>query len=674
MFSTLVVETLIVATNEVTLEIKFDITETGDPGEGRGGIASTVGVTTIVWGGDLVGVGVRVMDGFVDINAETARVGVAVPELDGVGVDDGEIDAVPVPVTLPVFDKDEVMEGEEPIEILAVGVGVCDPVIVFDADEVPEGVFVDELVPDIVSEPLIVSDGVKEEVVDALPDSDIDAPNENVVVVDCVAELLRLVDVEGVGNGVIVGLTVPELVAVVEEVCVTDDEVVDSALGVIEGEAPDERLAVGEAVIEPDIVEEPLGVPDGEFEGDGVPVGVMLKLNVDEGLFPADGETVPDWEAESPAERVVVGELVGEVLILIVVEEVCELVPDWVWVSEPVPEPVGVCVLDAVPEDDGVGVGVIDELAIDVLVDCNDAVEKSEGFTDDDGSDVYLALRVLRRPVDDAIDDGEETLVPDNDIILLADILGIAEVDFEADALEDKLSGPVACAVPVNIPVINEVDVIKTETDEIVVTETTLDTVDTIEMTGVFVWVIIDDAVICEDTVLEYELIAVTVTKVEAVGIGKEDAVTENWPLDETIILDNAESDKMAEIVYNDDSVFIADEETVILLENDDTELPVDVALVEEEIKDVSDIVITALVLDDATWDFEIFGDAVAEGSAVIIPVVDAQDDALEETIELRDCKALTETAALSDSTTADGKDDGLCVAIAVLEVNDEEV
>ncbi len=130
----------------------------------------------------------------------------------------------------------------------------------------------------------------------------------------------------------------------------------------------------------------------------------------------------------------------------------------------------------------------------------------------------------------------------------------------------------------------------------------------------------------------------------------------------------------MAEIVYNDDSVFIADEETVILLENDDTELPVDVALVEEEIKDVSDIVITALVLDDATWDFEIFGDAVAEGSAVIIPVVDAQDDALEETIELRDCKALTETAALSDSTTADGKDDGLCVAIAVLEVNDEEV
>ncbi len=233
-------------------------------------------------------------DGGFVIDAETTRVGVVVPELDGVGVDDGEVDAVPVPVTLPVFDKDEVMEGVEPIEMLAVGVGVCDPVIVFDADEVPEGVFVDELVPDVVSEPLIVSDGVKEEVVDALPDSDIDAPNESVVVDDCVTELLRLVEVEGVGNGVIVGLTVPELVAVVEEVCVADEEVVDSALGVIEGEAPDERLAVDEGVIEPDIVDEPLGVPDGEFEGDGVPVGVMLKLNVDEGLSPADGVTVPD--------------------------------------------------------------------------------------------------------------------------------------------------------------------------------------------------------------------------------------------------------------------------------------------------------------------------------------------------------------------------------------------
>ena len=108
------------------------------------------------------------------------------------------------------------------------------------------------------------------------------------------------------------------------------------------------------------------------------------------------------------------------------------------------PEPVGVCVLDDVPEDEGVGVGVIDELAIDVPVDCNDKVKKSDGIDDDDGSDVNLALRVLRSPVNDAIDDGDETLVTDNDTKLLADKLGIAEVDFVTDALEEILSGPVA--------------------------------------------------------------------------------------------------------------------------------------------------------------------------------------------------------------------------------------
>ena len=234
------------------------------------------------------------IDEVVVVDAEAVRVGVAVPELLGVGVGDGEVDAVPVPDILPVLDKEEVIEGDEPIEILAVGVGVCDPVIVLEGEEVPEGVFVDEPVPDVESVPLIVIDGVKEEVVDTLPDSEIDAPIEKVVVGDCVAELLKLVEVEGVGNGVIVGLTVPELVAVEEEVGVGEVDGVDSALGVIDGEAPSERLAVDEGVIEPEIVEEPLGVPDGVFEGDRVPVGVMLEDNVDEGLFPADGETVPD--------------------------------------------------------------------------------------------------------------------------------------------------------------------------------------------------------------------------------------------------------------------------------------------------------------------------------------------------------------------------------------------
>ena len=44
-------------------------------------------------------------------------------------------------------------------------------------------------------------------------------------------------------------------------------------------------------------------------------------------------------------------------------------------------------------------------------------------------------------------------------------------------------------------------------------------------------------------------LIAVTVSKVEIVGICEEDAVIDNSPLDEKIILEEAESDKMAEIV-----------------------------------------------------------------------------------------------------------------------------
>ena len=110
------------------------------------------------------------------------------------------------------------------------------------------------------------------------------------------------------------------------------------------------------------------------------------------------------------------------------------------------------------------------------------------------------------------------------------------------------------------------------------------------------------------------------------------------------------------------------------LLENDDTEVPVDVALVEEDIKDVNDMLVTALDVLDTTWDFEIIDEADAEGSAVVIPVIDAHDDTLFETNELRDCKALTDTAALSESTTTDGKDDVLRVAIAVLEANEEEV
>ena len=79
---------------------------------------------------------------------------------------------------------------------------------------------------------------------------------------------LKLVDVEGVGNGVIVGVTVPEIVADEVGVCVGDVEGDDSILEVIDGEAPEERLEVTLAVIEPDNVKEPLGVPVPVFEGD----------------------------------------------------------------------------------------------------------------------------------------------------------------------------------------------------------------------------------------------------------------------------------------------------------------------------------------------------------------------------------------------------------------------
>ena len=157
-----------------------------------------------------------------------------------------------------------------------------------------------------------------------------------------VTDELKLDEVEGVDNGVIVDVTVPEIVADDVCVCVAEGEGLEATLGVIDGEAPFERLSVTFAVIEPDIVEELLGVPVIVFEGDGVPVGVKLELTVEDGLFPADGETVPDCDADSPAERVVVGELEDVGLTLTVVDGVCELVPDCVLVSEPVPEPVGV--------------------------------------------------------------------------------------------------------------------------------------------------------------------------------------------------------------------------------------------------------------------------------------------------------------------------------------------
>ena len=140
-----------------------------------------------------------------------------------------------------------------------------------------------------------------------------------------------------------------------------------------------------------------------------------------------------------------------------------------------------------VPEVDGVEEVVIDELAIDVPVDSNEIVKNFDGIDDYDTSDVNLALRVLRRPVNDAIDDGDKTLVTDNDGKLLADMLRVADEDLVTDALEETLPDTVSCAVTVNFPLIDEVDVIKKERDEIVVPEAVLEMVDDIELTGVFV-------------------------------------------------------------------------------------------------------------------------------------------------------------------------------------------
>ncbi len=102
-----------------------------------------------------------------------------------------------------------------------------------------------------------------------------------------------LIDEEGVDKGVIVEVPVPLIVADEEGVGVGDEEGVDSTLDVIDGEAPDERLAVDEGVIKPDDVEELLNVPDGEFEGDGVPVGVMPALMVVDGVSIAVGLSLP---------------------------------------------------------------------------------------------------------------------------------------------------------------------------------------------------------------------------------------------------------------------------------------------------------------------------------------------------------------------------------------------
>ena len=90
------------------------------------------------------------------------------------------------------------------------------------------------------------------------------AERDGVNVLDTVAKLVPVIVIEFVGDGVLVPLGV----IVDEGVGVGDEEGVENALAVIEGEAPDDKLAVGVIEMEPETVVEPLGVPDTVFEGD----------------------------------------------------------------------------------------------------------------------------------------------------------------------------------------------------------------------------------------------------------------------------------------------------------------------------------------------------------------------------------------------------------------------
>ena len=172
---------------------------------------------------DVDEVGVRVLVLVTDrvdvkIFSEAAREGVTVLVLVPVGVGDEVLLEVRVPVKLPVLERDEVIDGEVPNEVLALGVGVCDPVMVFDGELVLEGVPVEDPVIEEVSVPLLETDGEAEDENDTLSDKEIDAPTEKVDVGDNVEVLLRLIEVEGVIDDVIVGDPVLVIVAVAEGV------------------------------------------------------------------------------------------------------------------------------------------------------------------------------------------------------------------------------------------------------------------------------------------------------------------------------------------------------------------------------------------------------------------------------------------------------------------------
>ena len=159
-----------------------------------------------------------------------------------------------------------------------------------------------------------------------------------------------------------------------------------------------------------------------------------------EGVFPEDGVIVPDCDAESPEESVVVGELEGEELTLTVVDGVCELVPVGLDVEVPVSEPLDDCVCVCVAVGLIEEVGVTEYVATDDPVACDDEVKIKLVNADCDAAAVTLVLNVPSIPVIVVIDEIDFSDVDDNDTRPLTDIIAVAELDLKEDMLAELVA------------------------------------------------------------------------------------------------------------------------------------------------------------------------------------------------------------------------------------------
>ena len=241
----------------------------------------------------------------------------------------------------------------------AVGVGVG----VDDSDRlasiVPEGVRVPEDVSDGVRVAVCDGDTVVEGVERSEPEDDALAPSlrevvgEAVIDAEVVDEGVGVPEEVGVGDGV--GRPVIDAVGVgeLDGVLLSDGEAEalsePELLGVPLDDAPRERDAVGDPVVEADsevlevVVAVELGVPVGV--GLAVAGGVPVDDAVDEGVARFE----PEDDALAPWLRDVVGEAVIDDVIVGEVDGVPEDVGDGVGVRRAEDEAVGVEELDGVP-------------------------------------------------------------------------------------------------------------------------------------------------------------------------------------------------------------------------------------------------------------------------------------------------------------------------------------